>query len=352
MKLITNKNKNPIQNKINKINKFLPYILSTILFILAIFPISINSLSLSLKTQTQFNSNSKSNLKSQNLNQNLNALNLSFQKAFLSTEDFQVTNIYPKQQIINSESIFFDEKNSSIYETGKIKNINILLKKNYPTNKLEKAIPLGNGNLNLNKSKNSNRNLNFNKNNNFEVKGMAKSGNILYQFSGIHNKILRFTYPNLDFLTPIDIDSDIKSGEGLAELSEDFLIASNGTDMVFILDCKNDLNVINSFSVKNSNNQPLFGIKNMVVVGEFIYLTRENDKRIFKISPATGKILKVYNMLNLLNFELKTNSISLIINKSDKGFNFSLNGIAYDKKKKVFILTGKNWGHYYEVDLK
>jgi len=256
----------------------------------------------------------------------MSTLNLSLQKAFLSTEDINITNIYPKLHKISTESIFFDEKNQQIYETGIMKTTNIILKKNYPTNKVLKALPLGA----------------------YNVKGLAKCGTNFYQFAGIKNKILRFTYPNLDFLTPINMDFDLKNGEGLATLSEDFLIASNGTDEIFILDCKNDLNVIKTFSVKNTNEEPLLGIKDMVVVGEFIYAIRGNDNRIFKINPATGMVVKFYNMGNLINFELKTNSLS--VNDVSKGA--ILSGIGYDKIKKMFIITGKNWGHYYEVDLK
>ena len=53
--------------------------------------------------------------------------------------------------------------------------------------------------------------------------------------------------------------------------------------------------------------------------------------------------------LNLLNFELKTNSLT--VNEINKGF-ANLSGIGYDKNRKGFLLTGRNWGHYYEVDLK
>lgn len=312
MKIIINK-----LNKINKINQILPYLLFTILISQSL----VNSLT--LKSNSQFNTNANLNM---NLKMNMNTLNMSMQKALLSTEDFQISKIFPKQHKISTEGIFFDEKNSQIYETGAMKNINIILKKSYPGNKVQKALPLGA----------------------YNVKGLAKCGNFMYQFSGIQNKILKFSYPNLDLLNMVNIDYELQNGQGLAELSEDFLIASNGTDMIYVLDCKNDLSIIKSFSVKNFEEEPLLGIKDMVVVGEYIYANKENDNRIIKISPATGKVLKFYNLTNLVNFELKTKSLTA--NEVNKGAN--LNGIAYDKSKKMFILTGKNWGHYYEVDLK
>jgi glutamine cyclotransferase len=354
-----NKNKNKNKNKSIKKTKIISYLLFLIKIItIFLFPISTNSLSNNLKSTVLTLTNSKTDSKhlkfnknlNQNQNFNLNALNFSYQKPFLSKEDFIITKINSKFHKISTESIYFDEKNSCLYETGIMKDVNILLKKNYLNNKVIKAIPLPieNNNINFNGNNIGKRNL-LNININIP-KGFAKCGTNFYQFSGFGNKILRFSYPNLDILNPINIDYNMKNGEGLAELSDDFLIASNGTEFIFILDCKNELNVIKSFSVKNLNNEPLYGIKEMVYVGEYIYLLRENDNRIYKISLTTRKVLKIYNMLNLINFELKTKSLNKI--EINKFSSVNLSGIGYDRKKKIFILTGKNWGHYYEVDLK
>lgn len=346
-----------------EIKKHFNKLFSLILISILLFPIIINSLSLKLKstvkTNTSTNTNAKTNtntnLKSATssststntntktstktntntekfFNRNRNTFNtnlsIQLQKTFLSTENFQIMQIIPKKHKISTEGIFFDEKNSDIYEAGVMKNTNILLKKNYPSNKVSKALPLVG----------------------YNVSGIAKCGqNILHQFSGIKNKILRFSYPNLEILPTISIDFAMKNGKGLAELSEDFLIASNGTNIIYVLDCKNELNVIKLLYVRGLHNEPLSGINDMTVVGEFIYATKENDNRIFKINPADGKVVKFYNMMNLINYELKTKSLNSMEIRGGKA---NLSGISYDKKKKLFIITGKNWGHYYEVDLK
>lgn len=255
----------------------------------------------------------------------LQTLNLALQKALLSKEDFQVSNIYAKFHKINTESLYIDSQNS-IYESGKINDINILLKKNYPSNNIQKTIPLGN----------------------FPVKGIAKCNNVFYQLTGIDRKILRYTFPSLDILTPITADSEIGKGEGLAQLSDEFLIASNGSNKIFVLDCRNDLNILKVINVEDAYGEEFHGIKDLVAVGEFVYAVKANDNRVVKINPKTGKIVKYYNMMNLIDFELKTKSL----NSKDISQGSALSGIAYDQNRKMFVITGKNWGHYYEVELK
>lgn len=258
-------------------------------------------------------------------NSNLHTQNLALQKALLSQEDIQILNIYSKFHKINTESIFFDSQNN-IYESGKINNINILLKKSYPNNTVLKTIPLGN----------------------FPVKGIAKCNNIFYQLTGLNRKIFRYTFPNLDILTPISSDPEIGQVEGLAQLSDDFLVASNGTNKIFVLDCRNELNILKTINVEEFNGEEIYGLKDLVVVGEFIYAVKVNDNRVIKINPKTGKIAKFYNMINLIDYELKTKSL----NNKEISQGATLSGITYDNKNKVFIITGKNWGHYYEVNLK
>ena len=287
----------------NKLNKYFKIIL--------IFLISF-SIKNSQAFKLKFNSESLS-------------LNYALQKALLSTDDTQIINVYNKYHKINTEGLFID--GNIIYESGLLNNQNILIKKEYPSNKLIKGIPLGN----------------------FPVKGIAKCSNKFYQLTGVNKKILSYTYPELNIINNIQADEDLGTGEGLARLSEDFLIASNGTSDLSVLDCKNDLSVIKTISVVDENDEYIGGIKDIVVVGEFIYANKNNDYRIFKINPETGKVLKKYNMKNLIDFEFKSKSI----NSKDLLNNGSmLNGITYDYNKKLFILTGKNWGHYYEVDLK
>ncbi len=260
-------------------------------------------------------------------NTQLQTLNLALQKALLSQDDFQVANIYSKFHKMSTESLFIDNQ-SCIYESGKINEINLLLKKSYPSNNVLKTIPLGKL---------------------FKVKGIAKCLNVFYQLTGFNRKVFRYTFPSLDILTPISTDLEIGEAEGLAQLSDEFLIASNGSNKIFVLDCKNDLNILKIISVEDNNGDEFHGIKDIVVVGEYVYALKANDNRVIKINPKTGKIVKFYNMMNLVDFELKTKSLT---DKDISQGSAAMSGITFDQNSKMFVVTGKNWGHYYEVDLK
>ena len=44
--------------------------------------------------------------------------------------------------------------------------------------------------------------------------------------------------------------------------------------------------------------------------------------------------------------------LKLIQNEKNLKYDEVINGIAYHEKSGKFLLTGKNWGNYYLVDLK
>jgi len=253
----------------------------------------------------------------------MNFLNL--QKALLSTDTIQVQNVIKKLPKIITYGLVLDQ--GIIYESGVINKQNFLIKKNYQNNQILKSIPLGTIN----------------------GRGIAKCNNFFYQLTAIEKKILKYSFPDLNILTPITLDHDIGDrAEGLASLSNEVLVATDGTNNLHVLDCENDLGVIKTIPVYDSEQNPMDGLEDIVVVGEYVFANRRNDNRILKIDPRNGIVVRSYDMMNLINFELKMKSLS----HSDIARGSILNGIAFDENRKVFILTGKNWGYYYEVDLK
>ena len=152
----------------------------------------------------------------------------------------------------------------------------------------------------------------------------------------------------MNILTPINLDIEIGNGEDIANLNNETLIGTDGTNKLHILDCENDLSVIKSIQIIDEGENPMDGLQDLVVVGEYVYANRKNDNRILKINPGTGKVAKYYNMDNLINYELKLKSISV----KDVRNGMILNGITYDQKRNIFIITGKNFANYYEVELK
>ena len=262
-------------------------------------------------------------LSNNNFANEMNFLNI--QKALLSSEAIQVQNVIKKLPKVFTHGLIIDQ--GIIYESGVINNQNFLIKKNFQNNQILKSIPFGNLN----------------------GRGIAKCNNFIFKLTKNEKKILKFTFPDLNLLTPLTLDFDMsEGGEGLASLTNEALVATDGTNNMHILDCENDLSVIKTIPVFDYNENPMDGLEDIVVVGEFVFANRRNDNRVLKIDPKTGVVVKFYDMMNLINFELKMKTLS----QSDIARGSVLNGIAYNEDKKFFVLTGKNWGYYYEVDLK
>jgi len=63
------------------------------------------------------------------------------------------------------------------------------------------------------------------------------------------------------------------------------------------------------------------------------------ERRIIKIDPENGKVVKEYDLLKII--------------QNEKGLKYDevINGIAYDQSSGKFLLTGKNWANFYLVNL-
>ena len=75
---------------------------------------------------------------------------------------------------------------------------------------------------------------------------------------------------------------------------------------------------------------------------------------IVKIDPTSGLVVKVVDLSSLVDAEMEmvkqTGSNGYDIGQYDYGNNV-LNGIAYDKSKDDFYLTGKRWNFMFKVKI-
>jgi glutamine cyclotransferase len=74
-------------------------------------------------------------------------------------------------------------------------------------------------------------------------------------------------------------------------------------------------------------------------VNGYIYANVYHSNSVYKIDFERGEAVEEYNAGNLMKMEtnLKTDEV--------------LNGIAYDKRNGVFLLTGKDWRKIHKVHL-
>jgi len=127
-------------------------------------------------------------------------------------------------------------------------------------------------------------------------------------------------------------------GEGWGIASDDsMLYMSDGSNIIKLLDPTN-FQVTNMITV-TYNGSPLNMLNELEIVGDSIYANIYTYDAIAIIDKNSGNVLQVLDAGELRK------KIGNIQNAE------VLNGIAYNPKNKRFILTGKNWDKYFEVEL-
>lgn len=133
-------------------------------------------------------------------------------------------------------------------------------------------------------------------------------------------------------------DPKMKQGWGLTHNNKE-LIASDGTDKIHFLDSAT-LNVTRTITVTDGN-MKIKELNELEYVNGYIYANVWQTNWIVKIDPATGRVVGKIDLSPL------GNEIQAIDPKADV-----LNGIAYDKNSKAFLVTGKLWPKSYLIRLK
>ena len=114
---------------------------------------------------------------------------------------------------------------------------------------------------------------------------------------------------------------------------------------IYLLNCSKNLSTISYNEVKYDGK--IFpGIADMTYVDDgFIYANIYGQAKIAKINISDFTIVKFYDLSNLVDFELKKDFFTQFEYERGK----VLNGIAYDKNNKNFLVTGKQWGNFYII---
>lgn len=117
------------------------------------------------------------------------------------------------------------------------------------------------------------------------------------------------------------------------------LIVSDGTDKLHFLDTAT-LQQHHEISVTD-NGAPALNLNELEYVDGFVYANQWQTNFILKINPTTGAVVG----------RLDLSSLDKEIAKFNGNFDV-LNGIAYEKQSKTFLITGKNWPVMFAIRLK
>ena len=163
----------------------------------------------------------------------------------------------------------------------------------------------------------------------------------------INNKILQLTWKSkVGFI--YDLDSfemqgsfdygKSSEGWGLANDGQN-IYKSDGSDKIWILDSEN-FNEIDYIEVV-TNNKKIKNINELEVVDNLIYANTyqfNNDVCVI-INKDTGEVIGIINFKGLRDKVKQHPELDV------------LNGIAYNKKRKTFFVTGKKWNKIFEIKI-
>jgi glutamine cyclotransferase len=161
----------------------------------------------------------------------------------------------------------------------------------------------------------------------------------------LNNKIYQLTWQN-----HVGFIYDLKTFEKISEFQYDHegwgitaddknLIVSDGTSKIRFLDTLT-LQSVKEISVKEGENA-VDKLNELEFIGGFIFANKWQTNYILKIDPATGLIVGRMDLSRLAKKIYSLNPSADV-----------LNGIAYEKKSKSLLVTGKLWPALYALKIE
>lgn len=226
-----------------------------------------------------------------------------------------------------TQGLFLSDDSKYLYESGGLYAKSTIVKFEYPS--LKKV-----NELNLK--------------NEYFAEGIAKCGEYMYQLTWRETTILKYTYPDMEYIETISMPTELNEGWGLTSSDQDNeLLATNGSNIIYRLDCKNNFKIISKLLVTNMS-RITTNLNDLTYAENYIWVNVYLSSLILKINPVTGVVVDEYDMNSLIDYEIAKKTLSA----NDIFRGDVLNGICYDKLNQIFLITGKQWGHFYNVTFK
>ena len=215
----------------------------------------------------------------------------------------RVINKIPRNEIYYTQGLFFDS-DSTIIESGGLYKESVLVRMDYPSMNVLKKIKLDGK---------------------YFAEGTTKCGNHVFQLTWQSGVILKYTYPELELVSTLPLDSQIKEGWGLTT-DGSIMYATDGSNNIYFIDC-DSLKVTKKISIDYEGIQLVY-LNALAFVDGLIYANKYFDNRIFKINPIDGTVIQAYDMSHLIDLEFRSKTLT----RSRLMTGDVLNGIAYNPK--------------------
>ena len=152
----------------------------------------------------------------------------------------------------------------------------------------------------------------------------------------LNNKVYQLTWQNhVGFIYDVHTFKRLREfpyareGWGITHNGKN-LIASDGTEKLYFLDTLT-LQPVDTLIVKDSSGK-IDNLNELEFIDDYVYANRWGTSIILKIDPSTGDVLAVLDLSALSEKAHQMNPRADV-----------LNGIAYEKKSKTLLVTGKLW---------
>lgn len=255
---------------------------------------------------------------------NKSAKTLDSETELLSGSNYKVLNVISKKDKIFYTQGIFLEGEDYIVESGGMYGMSTLTRMKYPSLEIVKQAKLKDS---------------------YFAEGIAKVGNNIYQLTWRENKILKYNSETFE-VEELVMDSKMREGWGLANYKNNELIATDGSDKIFFLD---DKTLASKRVLQVTYDGMGVNLLNALAYdGKYIYANIYYSTTIVKIDQNDGNVVERYEMSKLVDHEINKNTLTRTRLNSGE----VLNGICYNEKSKLFIVTGKRWGHLFEVEFK
>ena len=224
-----------------------------------------------------------------------------------------------------TQGLFFGESGDTLFESCGLYGASSFRKYSYPSLSLLKQIVLPR---------------------NFFGEGIAKCGDFIYQLTWKEQQILQYQADTLRLTSYTKLP--LTEGWGMSQYNTNELLLTDGSDRIYFAKCENESITIYkniTVSLPYATNTSVNKLNDLIYAKRYIWANRYYESKIYKINPSDGKVVSVYSMDKLIEHE--TQQKTLTQSKLNSGY--VLNGIAYHKQQDVFLITGKEWGYYYEI---
>ena len=184
---------------------------------------------------------------------------------------------------------------------------------------------------------------------NYFGEGIAKCNDVIYQLTWREGKMLLYTYPEMKYIHTAEKPKEIREGWGMTQgKKEDEVYITDGSEYIYSYKCdKNNQLLFTGKTKVESNCKAIEKLNDLVYVNGFIYVNIYTSSKIAKVNPENGQVITWYEMSPLVQYEIKKNTLT----ENDLYSGNVLNGITYNEVNKTFLITGKEWGYFYEVEL-